>query len=445
MPWYKLGAFGGSGGGSGNIKKSLVLPVNVSTLTVNSTTTDLILTWEIPDQSEMQIEKFNIYYADASTNPTLLSDFTFFTSVNNTATAYTITGLDSSKTYKVVVESVSVEGYENASLKGVATTVLIGDSGYFLVTNQGRLLFSAEGINGWTECILPNDCRACEIYKMDTGRLLILSQDGNVYYSDTGEIWTLALSTDGIEYPEFNLNAITYNHFTLFNNYYYLCVDGNCIYKTQDGINWNKLIFSQYYPGSNIRSIGNYVYRYGGKSYGYKTSLSYSSDLTTWTTCNDGLYSSNPINSYYINDINSLDGQHIYMTVYGYGVYYKVSPSSSAVLLFTGALNAGASNSNVFHKVLCSNKSNTLIISFIDSCGAWSYLKSGTYSEFEHVDYNLNGRLFYDEHKDIYIAFRKDKLYAINASNVTEIHELENTMPPVLFSNENYLFSFIYK
>lgn len=447
MPWYKLGAFGGSGGGSGgnsgNIKKSFVLPVNVSTLTVNSTTTDLILTWEIPDQSEMQIEKFNIYYTDASTNPILLSDFTFCASVGSTTTAYTITGLDSSKTYKIVVESVSVEGYENASLKGVANGKLItanfNDPGYFVTTSSGQLLFANEELDNWTQCNLPENCLAFQIYNMHTNRLLLLSKSGDVYYSDTGENWILALST-GVTVPN-NANSHP-KHFAIFNNCCYLCVDYISLHRTTDGINWEAIsVPTDDYDngcfGAYLHTIDNYLYKFNGSFCNTgKVRLSRSQDGINWTMC------SNQINDNYniIYDIGCFN-DYIYTFITQKG-FYSMHKTGSGLILLDAAYN-----NDIISNALYSERNNKLIFIYRYLYNHLCYVTTNRQIvriDFSTTqsDYNTEG-YFYDEHTDKLIVQSGNMFYVLDPANISSGYApLENATYPY---STDYINSLIYK
>lgn len=104
-------------GGTG--EKSLVLPDNISSFTIYSGDGELRLTWALPENSEVEIDKFNIYTCKTDVAPTSLSDFTLHGSVSSTATNYTINGLDNDSNYYVVIESVTSEEYENASLRNM--------------------------------------------------------------------------------------------------------------------------------------------------------------------------------------------------------------------------------------------------------------------------------------------------------------------------------------
>ena len=98
------------GGGGGGGKKSLILPTT-PIITINSYDKKLILSWTQP-ATEVEISKYNVYYS--TTQPNLLKDMILYGST--TSLTYTMTGLTNEQTYYIAVESVSVDGYENASM-----------------------------------------------------------------------------------------------------------------------------------------------------------------------------------------------------------------------------------------------------------------------------------------------------------------------------------------
>lgn len=102
-----------SGGGG---KKSLILPDNAS-VDIYSYDNKLVVKWTKPSNSEVGIAKYNLYWVQSNTKPTSLKQFTNKVEVSASATEQTITNLTNGKTYWVALESVSTEGYENASLR----------------------------------------------------------------------------------------------------------------------------------------------------------------------------------------------------------------------------------------------------------------------------------------------------------------------------------------
>lgn len=96
-----------AGGGGG---KSIVLATN-PIITINSDDTKLIISWSLPD-TEVAIAKYNIYISEEA--PTSLKSMQKVGTT--TETRYDITGLVNGQIYYVAVESVGVNGYENASI-----------------------------------------------------------------------------------------------------------------------------------------------------------------------------------------------------------------------------------------------------------------------------------------------------------------------------------------
>lgn len=112
MAWYNA-----NGGG----KKSLVLPTNPD-IEIKSDDSTLELSWNTPT-SEVEIDHYNIYTSLEA--PMSLKDMTKVGSVasGGTSNTYTLTDLTNDQTYYVAVESVDVNGYENASIWKIADNV----------------------------------------------------------------------------------------------------------------------------------------------------------------------------------------------------------------------------------------------------------------------------------------------------------------------------------
>lgn len=128
--------------------KSLILPDNAISA-IASYDNKLIVSWNKPATSEIAIDKYNIYW---STNrPSSLKDFSNSASVNANTFEYTITGLTNGTVVYVVVESVSSEGYENASMRNLNSSNV--GKPYFLSTRNNNPN-STLGTNG---CVYSND------------------------------------------------------------------------------------------------------------------------------------------------------------------------------------------------------------------------------------------------------------------------------------------------
>lgn len=112
-------------------RKSLILPDNAISA-IDSYDNKLIVHWNKPAASEIAIDRYNIYW---STNkPSSLKDFSNSASVSSNTFEYTITGLTNGTVVYVVVESVSSEGYENASMRNLNSNNV--GKPYFLTTRK---------------------------------------------------------------------------------------------------------------------------------------------------------------------------------------------------------------------------------------------------------------------------------------------------------------------
>lgn len=417
MPWYKLGAFGSSGSGTG--KTSLILPVNVTTLTISTTTSNIILSWEMPDQSEMQIDKFNIYYADASTNPTTLSDFTFYTSVNNTTTSYTITGLNSSKTYKIVVESVSVEGYENASLKGMVEgklqVVSLSQTGYYFTTSAGRVLYSTNLVNSFEECSLPNNSLAADICARNN-KILLITRNGNIYYSQNNN-WILAHSTGA----SINTDKI----FQQNDNYVYIKI-GNQILCSSNGSAWE--VTTSNCPEGTIKIVSGGLFLFGAAyqpiKYSTDKGITWKEYSKNWPT---ELNTNSCVDLAYFAD-SYLSGY--YALTLGNNLYVRANPSGNWVLF--------ENLSSTYDALNYSQKSKTIILIPENYIYYWGYQ-----TEFAKAIINKNmtqnGGTFYtgissgyqyDDFADRYIGQTSNSIYSVSANNLSGTATIiSNTFP----------------
>ena len=151
-----------SGGGG---KKSLILPDNAP-IDLHSYDGKIVVKWSAPTNSEVPIASYNLYWIQSDTKPTSLKGFTNKASVASNVTEKEITGLTDGKTYWFVLESVSGEGYENASLRtannmnagSVKFLVLKGSTSnntsysdvnsFGIVDENMKLLYSAKYGNG---------------------------------------------------------------------------------------------------------------------------------------------------------------------------------------------------------------------------------------------------------------------------------------------------------
>lgn len=107
-----------SGGGG---KKSLILPDNANITGVYSYDGELKVQWDVPKGSETPIDHFNLYWVKADEKPTSLKQFTNKTEISADTTEITLRDLENQAKYWLIIESVSDEGYENASLRKANT------------------------------------------------------------------------------------------------------------------------------------------------------------------------------------------------------------------------------------------------------------------------------------------------------------------------------------
>lgn len=114
-------------------RKSLILPDNAISA-IDSYDNKLIVHWNKPAASEIAIDRYNIYWS--TSRPSSLKDFSNSASVNANTFEYTITGLTNGTVVYVVVESVSSEGYENASMRNLNSNNV--GKPYFLTTRNSK-------------------------------------------------------------------------------------------------------------------------------------------------------------------------------------------------------------------------------------------------------------------------------------------------------------------
>lgn len=104
-----------SGGGG---KKSLILPDNVP-VDLYSYDGKIVVKWRKPLATEVPIASYNLYWVQSDVKPTSLKDFTNKLSITYEKTEQEVVGLTDGKVYWFALESVSSEGYENASMRNV--------------------------------------------------------------------------------------------------------------------------------------------------------------------------------------------------------------------------------------------------------------------------------------------------------------------------------------
>ena len=132
----------------GSGKKSLILPT-APIITISTDDKTLDISWTQPE-SEVEISKYGVYYS--MTQPSSLRDMILHG--RTTSLTYTITGLTNDQTYYIAVESVSVDGYENATMwevkDGVPTVVrfiCVGNGGYSYYSTNGTSWVAMSGLS----------------------------------------------------------------------------------------------------------------------------------------------------------------------------------------------------------------------------------------------------------------------------------------------------------
>lgn len=126
-------------------KKSLILPDNANITGVYSYDGELKVQWDVPKGSEIPIDHFNLYWVKADEKPTSLKQFTNKMEISVDATEVTLTGLEDQAKYWLTLESVSDDGFENASLRK-ANTGSTGET--FFIAPYVRQVNSSTKTNG---------------------------------------------------------------------------------------------------------------------------------------------------------------------------------------------------------------------------------------------------------------------------------------------------------
>lgn len=193
----------------GNVgKNSLILPENVEVLNVFKDDKRVIIFWDIPKNSEIEIEKFNIYYCKAEALPETLEDFTYYTSVGKDIRRCEITPLENDVNYYFVVESVSVEDYENASLRGSSDKVCTRDTEIVLSCgNSNTYYYSKNGIDWSAQETYKEGSR---IHYVNDRWISIAPTSGSVNISDNSYkiTGTLYYSFDRVSWVTVNFSAV---------------------------------------------------------------------------------------------------------------------------------------------------------------------------------------------------------------------------------------------
>ena len=172
MP-VRIYGINGNSGGLGD--KSLILPDNIDDLTIATEPSYMTLTWSIPD-SEVPIDHFNVYIQKAADSPNSIDEMNLHETLDSSTTTMQIDNLDTGSYYYIVITSVSIDGYENASIRGMKGAEL--RAGYWL---------------------------------MGGGKNFNTYAGSTIYYSDDGATWeTLIYASNGFYNPFCVVDQVLY-------------------------------------------------------------------------------------------------------------------------------------------------------------------------------------------------------------------------------------------
>ena len=167
MP-VRIYGINGNSGGLGD--KSLILPDNIDDLIIQNSFDSFTLNWTTPD-SEIPIDHYNVYIYQSNVPPTSIDDFTFVSTTDSIGVNTIISNLSPDTMYYVLVTSVSIEGYENASLRGIQSASTILGLWYTVYIDDypnGYLYYSEDG-----ETWVP--------FNDDSGEQVVLRSSGNFF------------------------------------------------------------------------------------------------------------------------------------------------------------------------------------------------------------------------------------------------------------------------
>ena len=193
MPIRIYGITGSGGSESGG--KSLILPDNIDDLIIQNSFDSFTLNWTTP-ASEIPIDHYNVYIYQSNVPPESIDDFTFVSTTDSTGVNTIISNLSPDTMYYVLVTSVSIEGYENASLRGIqsASTILgLWYTVYIDYYPNGYLYYSEDG-----ETWVPfNDDSGKQIELGTNGSFFgnICYYAGNIFYNYSSWLYRFDIET----------------------------------------------------------------------------------------------------------------------------------------------------------------------------------------------------------------------------------------------------------
>lgn len=296
--------------------KSLILPDNVRNMIVTTEIGGLTLSW-FPLESEIAIKNFNIYIVKQDTAPTSLKDFTKVATIEPDLSSYTITGLENNTSYYIVVESVSVDGYENASLRGMENAR--PRNGYWLVsrpynwnTSSGSYLYYSEDGMNWKTFI---NTSGGSMY-LSNGCDLLLYVEKIIYFLGNGSVYSLDLTAKSTTY--------LYSFSSGYNVPTCLVYTGKRIIASAN--KGNAIRYAYSIPGNNWVDMGDGAYSFSCVAHGDKLIAGF--QTTRWGVYDFSEYQ--PSWKYYGSNST---GAYCEGSAYGLGRYILVSGENLSVYI----------------------------------------------------------------------------------------------------------------
>ena len=272
-------AFFRCGGGGG--EKTVVLPDNTVAINVFSKENSAEIFWDIPQNSEVDIENFKIYICKSDTKPASLKEFTLYKLVEPTVNTCVIDNLENDTNYYIAVCSVTTDDYENASLRSVAevipreTEIIIsnGDS-FFHYSNDGiewnkqTIGISQRNIK-WVHDRWISTKSVCTVtsafssYDSSTSTTYYkYTITGTLYYSFDKEIWVTVNFTLGtIISSSYSSSIKLLDNVEYIDGMYATVSSDGYMFLTKDFQDFTKKSFENY--NINTESYGDYFHNIG--------------------------------------------------------------------------------------------------------------------------------------------------------------------------------------
>lgn len=238
--------------GGGGSEKTLVLPDNTVAINVFSNEKSVTIMWDIPQDSEAVIEKFNIYYCKSDTKPVSLNEFTLYKTVEPTVNTCVIENLGNDTNYYIVVCSVTTDDYENASLRGVENG--IPRKAEIVIAGYHTCASSEDGLN-WDK--MTNDSIS-KIEWVNDRWIQPTIDNSKIYYSFNKINWIVATFDSSLYYSKTDVLP----HIEYSKGIYYILLGKICtsstetrqgkIVTTRDFINYTEHEINYYFSGASI-------------------------------------------------------------------------------------------------------------------------------------------------------------------------------------------------